>query len=435
MTKSYIGKRSLVGLLFAGCMLLGSVVQAAPVELSLDESVALALKNNPAVQIKAADREKAAWAVREAQAAKGPTLTFAHADTRTSPARVVNPITGATPNMYETYDNKLKLNIDLYTGGRVEALITQAKLSLQSADLEMTKTRQQTKLDATTGYFSLLQNRNLVQVNQESVDNFTAHLRNVQAQYDVGTVARSDVLRSEVELANAQQKLIQAQNNYEVAMATLSNVLGLPHSSEIRLKEELKYEKYGQSLDDCLKFALVNRPDVNQAQAGLDKAKEGVKVARSGYLPTISFNGTKDWNDNEFPGDKNQNWYAGVSANLMLFDTQLTRSKVKEAEYGVVNANETARQTRDSVALDVRKAYLNMREAEKRIETSKVAVDKAEEDFKIAQVRYTAGVGTNLDVIDAQLALTQAKTNYIQAMYDYNSNRANLDKAMGVAVQ
>lgn len=434
MTKSYISKRSLVGLLFAGCMLLGSVVQAAPVELSLDESVALALKNNPAVQIKAADREKAAWAVREAQAAKGPTLTFVHADTRTSPARVIST-TGRVPDISNNFDNKLKLNMDLYTGGRVEALITQAELSLQSADLELAKNRQQTKLDATSGYFSLLQNRNLVQVNQESVDNFTAHLRNVQAQYDVGTVARSDVLRSEVELANAQQKLIQAQNNYEVAMATLSNVLGLPHSSEIKLKEELKYEKYGQSLDDCLKFALVNRPDVNQAQAGLDRSKEGVKVARSGYLPTISVIGTKDWYDSEFPGEKNHNWYAGVSASLTLFDTQLTRSKVKEAEYAVVNASETARQTRDSVALDVRKAYLNMREAEKRIETSKVAVDKAEEDFKIAQVRYTAGVGTNLDVIDAQLALTQAKTNYIQAMYDYNSNRANLDKAMGVAVQ
>jgi len=96
---------------------------------------------------------------------------------------------------------------------------------------------------------------------------------------------------------------------------------------------------------------------------------------------------------------------------------------------------EQARQSRDSVQLEVRQAFLNMKEAEKRIETSKVAVDKAEEDFKIAQVRYSAGVGTNLDVIDAQLALTQAKTNNIQALYDYNTSKAKLDKAMGIPVR
>jgi outer membrane protein TolC len=119
----------------------------------------------------------------------------------------------------------------------------------------------------------------------------------------------------------------------------------------------------------------------------------------------------------------------------MLFDTNLTLSKVKQAETEVAQATEKFRQTKDSVSLEVRQAYLSMKEAEKRIETSQVAVAKADEDFKIAQVRYSAGVGTNLDVIDAQLALAQAKTNYIQALYDYNTSKAKLDKAMGVTVK
>ncbi|MDR7866026.1 MAG: TolC family protein [Sporomusaceae bacterium] len=408
---------------------------AAPIELSLDESVAMALRNNPNVKIAAADREKAAWSLREYKAGWGPTLKYTHTDTRTSPAAVPSPTTGLTPDINNKFDNYLKLSIDLYTGGRVEGLVGQAEYNLKYYDLGYSKSLQQTKLDATNAYFKLLQTRNLRQVSQESVDNLVAHLRNVQAQYDAGTVARSDVLRSEVELANAQQNLIKAQNDYDVAMANLSNVVGLPLTSEIKLKEDLKYEQHGQALNDSISYALSNRPDVNQAQANFEGAKQGVKAARSGFLPTITASAAKDWYDSDFPGGKNHNWTASLTVSLTLFDTQLTRSKVKEAEYAVVSASETARKTRDGVALEVQQAYLNMREAEKRIATSKVAVDKAEEDFKISQVRYTAGVGTNLDVIDAQLALTQAKTNYIQALYDYNTSKAQLDKAMGIAVR
>ena len=119
---------------------------------------------------------------------------------------------------------------------------------------------------------------------------------------------------------------------------------------------------------------------------------------------------------------------------MNLFDGNVTKAKVRQAEARLTKSVEQANQKQDVIQLEVRQAYLNMLEAEKRITTSKVTVDKGQEDFKIAQVRYSAGVGTNLDVIDSQLALTQAKTNYIQAMYDYNTSRAKLDKAMGIAV-
>ena len=121
-------------------------------------------------------------------------------------------------------------------------------------------------------------------------------------------------------------------------------------------------------------------------------------------------------------------------ADMNLFDGNVTKAKVRQAEASLTKSVEQANQKQDVIQLEVRQAYLNMLEAEKRITTSKVTVDKGQEDFKIAQVRYSAGVGTNLDVIDSQLALTQAKTNYIQAMYDYNTSRAKLDKAMGIAV-
>ncbi len=172
-----------------------------------------------------------------------------------------------------------------------------------------------------------------------------------------------------------------------------------------------------------------------QAQANIAIAKDQIKIARSGSLPTLDFNGNNGWEARNFPGAKNSNWLVSLNLGLNVFDSGLTRSQVKQAEYGVTTAQETARQTRDNIALEVRTAFLSMKEAEKRIDTSKVAVDQAEENFRIAEVRYTSGVGTNLDVVDAELALTQAKTNYIQALYDYNTSKAQLDKAMGIMVK
>jgi outer membrane protein TolC len=141
-----------------------------------------------------------------------------------------------------------------------------------------------------------------------------------------------------------------------------------------------------------------------------------------------------NWNDDKFGGTKNNNWTVTGSISFNVFDSGINRAQKKQAEWGHTAANEQYAQTKDNVALEVRQYYLSMREAEKRIDTSYVAVSKAEEDYKIAQVRYSAGVGTNLDVMDSQVALTTAQNNYAQALYDYNANRAQLEKAMGMTV-
>lgn len=187
-------------------------------------------------------------------------------------------------------------------------------------------------------------------------------------------------------------------------------------------------------MEESIAYAKEHRPDGLQATKSIDAAKAGVKVAESGKLPQLSFQGTSGWSNDEFPGTHYSTWQVAVVADMNLFDGNVTKAKVRQAEASLTKSVEQANQKQDVIQLEVRQAYLNMLEAEKRITTSKVTVDKGQEDFKIAQVRYSAGVGTNLDVIDSQLALTQAKTNYIQAMYDYNTSRAKLDKAMGIAV-
>jgi outer membrane protein len=434
--------------LLTSTMLLSAALPtfAAPVELTLDQAIEMALKSNPAIKISESDLDKAKWDVSVAQAGRGPSVTLNHSFNRSNTAEsstyvydyaLVNPPKKIpVPEYFTTrYANSVNLSLPLYTGGKLEGTIDKAKLAAKSADLGVTNTQQQIKLNATTGYYSILQTRNLVGLREESLDRLTAHLKNVEAQYNAGTVAKSDVLRSEVEKADAEQNLIIAKNSHELAISNLNNIISLPLATPLVVKDELKYQKFDKTLEECIAFALNSRPDLAQAQANVEAAQAQIRVAESGSKLSIAATASENWSDNEYPGTDKNTWAVGVSASYNLFDSGLTKAQVRGAEAGHSKAQEQLRQAKDSAQLEVRQAYLNMLEAEKRIETSNVAVTKAEEDYKIAQVRYSAGVGTNLDVIDSQVALTSAKTNYIQALYDYNTSRAKLDKAMGIAVK
>ncbi len=421
--KKNLWKKQLAGLLGGSLFLLQSTsVLAAAQEISLDDSIAAALKNNSAIKMAVSDQEKAAWGISEAKAGTLPSISVGTGATH-------GPSSTASPDG-TNYNTSLKLNWTLYSGGRAEGLMNQAKLNADSSELNVANTQQQIKLDATTAYYNVLQTRNMVAVNQEMVNNLTEHLKKVQAQYDVGVVAKSDVLRSEVELVNAQQNLTKAQNSYDLAMSTLNNVMGMPLDTENTLKDQLVYAKTDVTVEDAIAQAVANRPDLQQSQLGVESAKEGVKIADSNHKPSVTFGASQGWSGNDFPGD-DSNWSMNVMANWNVFDSGLTNAKVKQAKSTLNKAEEQAVQTRNSVELEVRQAYLSMKEAENRIGATQVAVDKATEDLKIAQTKYYAGVGTNLDVIDAQLALTQSQTNYTQALYDFNVNKAKLQKAIG----
>lgn len=415
--------KGLAALLIGLCW--SQAAAAAPQELTLQDSIRMALANNPAVKIAQADKDKAQWSLREAKAARWTTITFSHADARSK---------SAGDNPADNFSNSVGLSWPLYTGGQREGLIGQAKANFVSADFGVEKSRQQLRLDATSGYYAVLQTRNLLQVARESVDNLNAHLRNVQLQFDAGTVAKSDVLRSEVEVANAVQNQIKAQNNYDLAVASLNNVIGAALETQWEIREDLSYTKVEADLVQGIRSALQQRPEIAQSKAGMDAAREGISVAKSGYRPSMTLSSSSGWSDSSFPGDENNTWRVTLTTSWTVFDTGVTRAKVQGAKASYEKTVQQDRQLADSVALEVQQAVLNVREAEKRITTSQKAVEKAEDDFKIARLRYDAGVGTNLDVLDSQVALTQAKTNYYQALYDYNVNRAKLEKAMGVPV-
>ena len=416
----------------------GTAFAADTVQLDLHDSVQMALENNRTIRQALTDVDTAKWTLSKARRTMGPTVTWTSGANRIGGDSLDTAHTahalGKGPAYDYSWTNTAQGVMPLYNGS-VKGQIKQARYGLNAQDLALEETKQAIRLQATSDYYNILQCRNLIDVEQESVNTLQEHLDNVNAQYRVGTVAKSDVLASQVQLANAQQALVTAQNNYDIAVSTLNNVIGLPTDTVLDIRDQLKYTKYDLTQDDCTNYALDNRADGAAARYAVKMAEAAVETAKAGYQPTVNAVATKAIaGDKEFNKDHTETWTAGVNASWNVFDNGLTQASIKSANMALAKAQEEAAQTDDQIRLDVRTAYLGLQAAEKNIQTTSVAVTRAEEDYKIAQVRYSAGVGTNLDVMDANEKLTTARTNYYTALYNYNTSKASLDKAMGIPV-
>lgn len=404
----------------------GTAFASDTVQLDLHDSVQMALENNRTIRQALTDVDTAKWTLSTARRTMGPTLNWAATALRNDDQK--SNILG------NQYGHELQVGMPLYNGS-VKGKIKQARYGLNAQDLTLEQTKQTIRYTATAAYYQILQDRNLIDVEQESVNTLQEHLDNVNAQYRVGTVAKSDVLASQVQLANAQQALVSAQNNYDIAVSSLNNIIGLPTDTVLDIRDQLKYTKYDLTQDDCTNYALDNRADGAAARYAVKVAEAGVDTAKAGYQPTVNAVASKTIaGDREFRKNQAESWKAGLQASWDVFDNGLTQASVNSANMALAKAQEEAAQTDDQIRLDVRTAYLGLQAAEKNIQTTSVAVTRAEEDYKIAQVRYSAGVGTNLDVMDANEKLTTARTNYYTALYNYNTSKAALDKAMGIPV-
>ena len=440
MSTHKLSKRLLVLSAALTLALAQSAFAGETVQLNLDDAMQRAFQTNPTISIAGYQLDSARANYNAARQSRGVSISASHQTQRSghndNDVKKLNASGAWTGEYYKAignnHSNALTASLPIFTGGKLSGQIEQAKANYKYNEVGVQRTYNEMRSTVTNGYFNMLQADNLQKLNAESVTRLEDHLKNVQAQYDVGVVAKVDVLRSQVELANAKQTLIQAENSYQIAEANMNKIVGLPMDTNLKLDNLLLYTAYDRTMEDCLAYAAEHRPELMQAKYNVDAAKGALKVARSGHMPQVSASASQAWSDSSWPGDDNGNWGVGVNVSLNVFDTGVTLSKIHGAEADLKKAEETYRDTVDSVNLDVRSNYLGLREAEKRINTTKLAVEQADEDYRIAQLRYMSGVGTNTDVLDAQVALTQAKTNYTQALYDYNTSKTDLETSIGV---
>ena len=441
MTRHKFSKRLLLLSAALTLFMSQSAFAGETVELNLEDAMQRAFNTNPAITIAGYERDSARASYNAARNSRWISISGTHSTQRSGYDdyhQVKNNITGIlslSKEIGNAHANSLTASMPIFTGGKLNGTIKQAKAGYLISEQGLQKAYNDMRSTVTNGYFDMLQADNMQKLGRESVDRLADHLKNVEAQYGVGVVAKVDVLRSQVELANAKQSLIKAENAYQIAEANLNKIVGLPMDTQLKLDNILVYTPYDNDMQYCLDYAAKHRPELEQAKQQVEAAKGALRVAISGHMPQVAATASQSWKDSNWPGDENGNWGVGVTVSMNIFDSGVTVSRIHGAEADLAKAHETYRDTVDAVNLDVRSNYLNLREAEKRIDTTKLAVSQAEEDYRIAQLRYMNGVGTNTDVLDAQVALTDAKTNYLQAMYDYNTCKTNLETAIGVPMQ
>ena len=441
----------------------------SPVKLTLAESIEMALDTDESIGASEAGRDAAKWQLSAARRGKGPSISWtsqalriggrnyeganeAHAQygdphtvTRKSiigygavtgePVIAEQTSTVGAYAMHNTFSNSWNLTVPIYTGGQLEGQINTARYQLNQADLNLEKTRQQVRYQTAEAYANLIHRENLKKIASEAVEMGNTQLKLIANQYSEGAVAKADVLMMEVRLANYRQNLSSAEGTAAIARSTLASIVGLPQNAEIYPTDIFTYEPYDKDLPACEAYALVHRPDGLAAEYAVKAAKSQQEAAKAGYRPKITGTaGTNIAGNTPFRDERNSAWEAGIGISWNIFDNNVTSAKVHHAEAVVNQSQKEAERTQKAIRLETRTTYIQMKTAEENIHTAAAAVKQAEESYVIAQVRYEEGVDILLSVTDAQEKLTQARSNYSTALYQYNLYRAALEKAIGVPV-
>ncbi len=424
---------------------LGAVQFSFPQEkivLTLEKSIQLALSQNPN-HLAAEERvETARASVREAAAGFFPSLDaqgLHTLDEKLFELEFPDPITGQSQRISvdftRDYQFSLSLSLPLYTGGRLTSGFKQAKYSLLSSEEAVRQSEHITVFNAKAAFYGFLLAEEFVRVAEEAVEVAEKHFKNVQRLYDVGMASKFDLLRSEVELANLKPQLIKSRNNLNIAELNLKTLLGLDLSQSIEIKGELRFELFEPDLEASINKALMKRPELSQMGYQKKMAGEMLKLARASRLPTVALSGTYNyWADRlNFKEDTWQNYYAvNVALTIPVFNGFSTAAKVAQSKAMIRELGFLNKGLEDMVKFEVREALLRLNEAKESLLSQGKNVEQAEESLRIAEISFAEGMITTLDVSSVQAALTQAKTNYSQALYDYVMSLAQLDKAMGV---
>ncbi len=426
-------------------LILGTVRFSFPQEkitLTLEESIRLALSQNP-YHLAAEERVETARAqVREAAAGFFPALNaqgLHTLDEKLFELEFPDPITGQTQRISvdftRDYQFSLSLSLPLFTGGRLTSGFNQAKYNLLSSEEAVRQSEHITVFNAKAAFYGCLLARDFVKVAEEAVEVAEKHFNNVKRLYEVGMASKFDLLRSEVEAANLKPQLIKARNNLKIAELNLKTLLGLDLSQDIEIEGELKFEPTEPDLEDCLSKALVKRPELSQLNYQKKMAGQMLKLARASRLPSLAVSGTYNfWADRfNFEKDTWQNYYSvNLALSVPLFNGFSTSAKVAQSKAAIRELDLTTQGFLDMVEFEVSQALLKLNEAKESLLSQGRNVEQAEESLRIAELNFSEGMATTLDVSSAQAALTQAKTNYSQALFDYVISLAQLDKAMGV---
>ncbi|MHB9036016.1 MAG: TolC family protein [Armatimonadota bacterium] len=424
---------SLTILALAGIVLCGmshAAVQTEP--LTLDQCIAIALECHPALQGAYREVAGARAGVKASKSAALPQLAVAGAYTQNNG----QPVGGFLSSPPEGFAAAVSVKQLLYDSGRTPAAIRDAKFLLTASVADYSDVEQIVALGVRQSYYGVLAAAQFVDAQIQARDLSQLHLEEARARYHEGIAPKADVTKAEVELSSAELGLIQAQNGVALAYAALNNALGIPPTTPVKLTGQLQASLQQPNLEDSLAMAYCNRPELKRIEAQIQSAQAKVKVAAAATKPAVYLAAGDIWprTISGIGPVNGSNWTVGIAASQSIWDGGGTKARVEQANEAVGKLQADLANEKQQVGLEVQQAYLNVVDADRRVVAAAKLVEQADENYRIAEGRYTEGVGPMIDVVDAQTQLTAARASYVQAQLDAQVGRAKLDRATGQAV-
>ncbi|MFA4993258.1 MAG: TolC family protein, partial [Candidatus Omnitrophota bacterium] len=284
-------------------------------------------------------------------------------------------------------------------------------------------------------YYGLLLAYETERIAQELTDNSREHYEDVKNRHAQGLSSRFDLLQSSVQVSLTMPELVKAKNAVELIKAELKKLLNFKQQQALEvIDKRLNYSLTQIREDDFLKQAYLNKPEMALRTLGIDISKWSIQMAKSGWRPFVNASAGYDFRSNSWGNminKKHNNWNAGLTLSFAVFDGFSTKAKVDAAKLRYSQAVLTKENLVEQIAVDVRQACLDLKQAEQVIDSQKDNVGQAKEALEIARISYDNGQAKNLDVLDAQVSLSQIETNLSQGIYDYLMAQAELDRTLG----
>jgi len=311
-----------------------------------------------------------------------------------------------------------------------------ASADREKAKLDVLASEQDLILSVKLSYYAYLAVAENVKVQEEAVKRSEEQLKLIQSKFDLGSAAKSDLLKQKVQYGNDRLALLSAQNAVITNKAELAYTIGIDPNRDVDFATDYSPRSFDGSLDDALSYGMVHRPSLLSSQKGTAAARHTLRSARSSYLPSVSASASVNWSDGT-RGDtviynfSSRETSIGIGASWTLFDGFQRERRVAAAKVASNNARAAEAENRNLAAVEIKTAYYDINKAREQTKVSQENVDAATEDLKITQEKYNLGAATILDLLESQVSLKDAQVRHIQAGFDLNLAIARLDKAMG----
>jgi len=415
--------------------------------ITLQEAVRIALQKNPTIQAADAYAQAVQEGITAAKAFRYPRLDFSEGFTRgDNPVYVFGTLLTQrqftatdfglgflnTPPPLDDFRTALTATMPLYDAGQISRLVQDAKLQAQSAQKGKDRTQQEVVFQVITAYLNELLARENSHVAKSAVDMTKSDLERARSRQENGVAVPSDLLSAQVQLAQAEEDLLRAENAIELTHSALNVAMGLPEDAPTSIAASLSESNFNAgTLEEKQAKALATRPDYLQVLLRKEQAANGMHMARAEFLPKVNLFSSWEVDNQTFAARGGNNWVAGATLSVNLFDGGAKIARLKESKARELQAQALETQMASAVRLQVREAYSNLATARKRLGVVKDATSQAVESLRITQNRYQEGLATITDLLRAETAKTVAEKNALNAIFDYRLSYAALELATG----